>query len=183
MIDNYIYKTGPNYFFIIFMLVGAGFCAFLVNLFPSNTVVIGASEKTGHLIVVVFKGFVALFGLLCLFMVIGFKRFYLTQDELIMSRPLLFYKRVIALSDLSNTSEADESISISRGWSYEKMNVGHKTTLLLKTGKKLEISSLEVLGYNTLIQKIKSEQRINRDRQHSSNSNSCKCKIKAFLFA
>ncbi len=165
--NNYIYKTKPNYLFILLMIIGVVFCAFIVNLvLSSNMVVHGVSEKTGHLIIIIFICFFALLGLGCLFIVVGFKMFYLTHDELIMSRPFLFYKRSISLLDIGTTSEADASISISRGLSYKKMNIGHKTTVLLKSGKKIVISSVEIWGYNMLMKKLDMQIRINKDRHH-----------------
>jgi hypothetical protein len=166
MTDKYIYKTGPNYLFIIFMIIGTALCAFLVNLvWSSGMTVHGTSEKTGRLIILIFIGFFVLFGLVCLFMVIGFKTFYLTQDELILKRPLLLFSQRISLKDMTAFVEKENKIDISRDvFSTRIVSIGHTSTIRISNDKKIMISSIEIWGYNTLMKKINAQIRINKDR-------------------
>jgi len=89
---DYLYKTKPNYIFVVFMIIGAGFFIFLSSL--------AWPFKNGNITADVLLVFFGLFAFLFLCFVIGFKIIYLTSTEIIITIPVIFYKRVIMLSDI-----------------------------------------------------------------------------------
>ena len=164
--DYYIYKTKPGYFFIFFMIIGGVFSAFIIHLFWPFF-----EFGTATIKIFVFVSsalFILILGC-SIWSIIGFKIFYLTQNELIIVRPFLRYKRHIPLSDIGRMSESDESISVRGGWSYEKMVIGRKAAYNLSNEKKLTIRSVEIWGYNSLIKKLDTQIRVNKDRQISKH--------------
>ena len=143
-----------------FILTAAFFGFFGYSMWSSKIDVHGVFEKTGHVIYFIFLGLFTLFSLGCLYMVLGFKICYLTQGELSICRPLFLSKRTISLSDIEGLSaEEEEKIDISRGFDRNIISIGHSTKIRLKNGKLIDISSLEIWDYNTLIKKLRTELR------------------------
>jgi hypothetical protein len=159
--EPYLFKTQPGYICIAVGIIGAGFSSFLAHSMwvSSWNNVQGTDLQTAHIIELIFLGLLVLFSAVCLYLVISFKIIYVTHNELIITRPLFFYKRDILLVDIKTITEEDENISISRGFSYEKMKIGKKAAVQLKNRKSIKISSIEIWGYNTLIKKLHSELR------------------------
>ncbi|BAU52816.1 hypothetical protein MgSA37_00979 [Mucilaginibacter gotjawali] len=93
---------------------------------------------------------------MALWLVITFKVCYLTDTELIISRPFIFFRRVVPRANISNISEKDSQIDIDRtGFSRNMVKIGETAILLLKNGKKLQISSVNIGRYHELIKKLK----------------------------
>src|ERR1700739_2937523 len=125
---EYIFKTRPAYFFFAFMLAVGAFClwgsySFWTLSWESND---GTSPTTILVIRVIFAAFIIFFGLTALWIVITLKVCYLTNTNLIINRPLIFYNQVVPRA----------------------------TILHLKDGKKISISSLNVGHYRELISKL-----------------------------
>jgi hypothetical protein len=88
---------------------------------------------------------------------------YLTEDELIIKRPLLFIEHKVLLLDIERITEKEDKIDIDpKSFKPDMVTIGHTTSILLKNGKQVKISSIEVWGYKELIKKINTEMRINK---------------------
>jgi len=156
--DEYVFKTRPAYFFLVLMLAVGLFCVWGAYTFwifsaDANT---NASETTTLVIRVIFTGVILFFGFTALGLFITFKVCYLTDRQLIISRPLIFFRQVVPRANIRNISEKDSQIDIDRSaFSRDMVKIGETATLLLKNGKKLQISSVNVGGYHELIKKLK----------------------------
>jgi len=156
--EEYIYKTKPAWVFLTLMLAVGLFCMWMTYFswtasWKSSN---GTSEATVFVFKTVFTAFIFIFGSICLSMVLGMKICYLTETELIVKRPLLFFQRVVQRADIRSITEKDSKIDINnKSFSREWVKIGDTAVLLLKTGKKIELSSVNVGGYAELIKKLR----------------------------
>lgn len=156
--EEYFFKTRPAWFFLAFMFVAGSICVWVayqlwyhMPVKPNN----GTGSSADMIAKIVFTCFFALFGLLCFSLIIGLKICYLTSNELIITRPLLFYKHIIRRADIRNISEKDSNIDVDRtGFSRDLVKIGNTSILLLKNGKKVQISSVNVGHYRELMKKL-----------------------------
>lgn len=98
-----------------------------------------------------------LFALITLFKLLTIKKILLTQNELVISYPLLFYNKIIMLSTIKNIFELN--------YNHSKMHVdgsiyttyyGKKLIIkLLNNNKKIIITSWEISNYNELAKSFK----------------------------
>jgi len=156
--DERVFKTRPAYFFLTLMLAVGLFCVWGAYTFWTSSADANSntSETATLVIRVIFAGFVLLFGLIALWIVITFKVCYLTDTELIIRRPFVFFRQVVPRADIKNISEKDSEIDINnKGFSRDMVKIGETAVLLLKNGKKLQISSVNVGRYHELIKKLK----------------------------
>ena len=156
--EEYIFKTRPAWFFLAFMFVAGSICVWVAyqlwNHMPVESNV-GAGSSANMIAKIVFTSFFALFGLGCFSLVVGLKICYLTSTELIIRKPLLFYKRIIQRSDFRNISEKDSNIDVARNpFSQNSIKIGNTSILLLKSGKKVQISSVNVGSYLELMKRL-----------------------------
>ncbi len=159
MEEKYIFRTRPAYFFLGFSLIVAAFCIWGTFAFweasfePSGD----TSQTTILVIRIIFTAVILAFGLSFLWIVVTLKICYLTDQELIISRPILFTKLVLPRSEIINISEADSKIDLNAknlnrpDW----FKIGDTATLLLKNGKKIQLSSVNVGRYRELIKKLR----------------------------
>ena len=146
---GYLYKTKPNYIFIAFMIIGSGFFIFLSSL--------AWPVKSNNIAAVIVLFIFCLFALLCLSLAIGFKVYYLTQAEIIITIPLIFYKRTIMLSDIKSLSDKDVAVDLDpKSFVPDKTTIGQKVIVLLNDGKKIQISSLEIWKYREFRKNLRS---------------------------
>ena len=157
-----LYKATPNYFFVFVMAIGVFFSmVFAWKIWPERIDVQGVSRSTGYIVITVLTAISFALSVLCFMLIICSKVIYLTTDSIIITMPLVFYKRVIMLNEVKYMVENDERINMSNNtFSRNLMTIGHNTTLELTDGKKVNISSLQVWRYDELIKKIKAQRRI-----------------------
>jgi len=169
MEPDYLFKTKPNYFFMFFMVAGAVFFVFMANLLCplSKLGELPKEDKTSFWVHVTVMFIFFGFSVMCLVLALAFKVIYLTQNEVIVSTPLFFYKRTIMLNEIKGMTEKEEKISASNNLFYDdRTTIGHNTTLQLTDGRKAGISSIQVWGYNELIKKIHTQIRVNNSNTH-----------------
>jgi hypothetical protein len=152
---KYRIKTIPNFFvigFCILSTIGFAFIAYLA--WPSAR---GVHDED-YVINQVTSGVFMFFSLMSIYSILRLEKCYLTDHKLIITRPLLFIHRTILLSDIERITEKANKIDTNSRSTFKPnwVTVGHTSTLWLKNGKKLRISSMEVLDYDDLIRKIKS---------------------------
>jgi len=152
--DNYIFKTKPNFIFIGFAIISAIGYAFIAHLaWPSKTNV----HNTDYVLALITPAIFILLSVASTFCVLRLEICYLRPHELIISRPLLFIRRAVLLSDIERITEKENKINISRNaFRSNLITVGNTSTIWLRNGKKERISNMEVWGYGNLIKKIKS---------------------------
>jgi hypothetical protein len=137
---DYLYKTKPNYVFMVFMIAGAVFFIFLSSL--------SLPVKDNNIAAIVFLILFGLFAMACLSLAIGFKIYYLTQTEIIITIPLVLYKRVILLSDIKSLSDQDVKVDLDpKSFVRKDTLIGHKVIVLLNDEKKIQLSSLQIWKY------------------------------------
>jgi len=151
---KYRIKTIPNFFFIGFCIISTIGFAFIAYLaWPSSK---GVHDED-YVINQVTSGVFMFFSLMSIYYILRLEKCYLTDHELIITRPLLFIRRTILLSDIERITDKENKIDINHGhYRPNLLTVGNTSTLWLKNGKKVRISSMEVLDYDDLIKKIKS---------------------------
>jgi len=156
---NYTYKTRPNYVFMVFMLLGAGFFIFL------NSLVWPVKSYNGTaLIVPVISG---LFALLCLYLAVGFKIIYLTPTEIIITIPVVFYKRTLLMSDIKTLNDKDVTMDLnSKGFTPMETQIGNKIIVVMNDGKQIQLSSLQIGGYREFRKNLHSTFVSNGQKKH-----------------
>jgi len=156
---DYLYKTKPNYIFIMFMMMGAGFFIVLSSL----TWPIKSDNIVAVSIMVIF----CFFALLCISLVIGFKVYYLTQTQIIITIPVILYKRTVLLSDVKNLSDKDVAVDLdNKSFVPDKTTIGHKVIVLLNDGNRLQFSSLEIWKYREFRKNLRSTLASHGNKQH-----------------
>jgi hypothetical protein len=130
------------------MIIGAGFFIFLMTwVWP---------EKV-NITTAIFPALFGLFALLCLSLAIGFKVYYLTQSDIIITIPVVFYKHTVSLGDIKNLTDSDVLVDFNnKSFVPDKTKIGRKVIVLLNDGKSLEISSLQVGGYKKFRENLRS---------------------------
>jgi|GEM_PF-3533566 len=157
MKGEYIYTTKVPYWFLLFMAFGTAFFVFLLSLIYPIKIAPGQdiSPKTASWIAAGFSAPFAFLAICCFYGVVGFKLIYLTSDELIIRRPLLMYRRIIDLTEIDKITEKAENVKFSHGLLDEsRLYSGKKAIILLTSGRKIRISSLQITEYTELIDKI-----------------------------
>ena len=151
---KYRIKTIPNFFFIGFCILSAIGFAFIAYLaWPSASSV----HDDDYMINLGSSCLFMFFSLMSIYYILRLEKCYLTDHELIITRPLLFIRRTTLLSDIERITDKENKIDINHGhYRPNLLTVGNTSTLWLKNGKKVRISSMEVLDYDDLIKKIKS---------------------------
>lgn len=170
---SYIFKTKPGLGILVIGVsasIGFGFLDY--GLAFSKWDFNNVSHITGYAIQFSFIAIVTLMLGSGLWTIIGFKLYWLTDEELFVIRPLIFSRRVIELSDIVKVYNEDYTIKISDNKKLfekdkDRLEVyrGRKVIILLKNGKKLELTSLEVSGYKELSTQI-NKQLQNLRKQH-----------------
>jgi len=167
MASNVIYKTQPGYIAIGVAVIGTAFSSFLAYLIWSMNAPTAKDEYVKLFVFFIF----ASFALLCFVLGLSLRIFYLTENELIIERPVFFLIRRILVSDIVKITEADQKISVARGLGYDEYLGGTKATLYLKNGKKIKFESIAVWGYSTLIKKIRTQIRLNNAQKAGYSQN------------
>ncbi len=134
----------------------SGFIAYLT--YPLNRIPSGVSQITVEIIICLILGLSLFSAVLMLWMSVSFRIFTLTDDKLIFTRPLFFYKRTISLSDIQNIRQSDSPISMGNKSIFDNNNTviynGRKTIVELKNGRRIRFTSLEVGGYKDFTHKL-----------------------------
>jgi len=146
---DYLYKTKPNYIFMGFMILSAGFFIFLSTL--------GGPVKSNNITAIIFLIIFGLIALACLSLAVGFKIYYLTQTAIIITIPVIFYKQVILLGDIKNLSDQDVKVDLDpKSFVRKDTLIGHKVTVMLNDGKKIQLSSLQIWKYKDFRKNLRS---------------------------
>jgi hypothetical protein len=154
------YKSRPAYFTIAFGILGLLFFGFLAHLiYASKSLGEGLNDNTtkitfyGILSVFLFFGLSSFF-----FLAIRMQIYLITESELIITRPLFLGGRKILITDIERIEEKDFDIKImNHSITGETIYTGRKAILILKSGKKIEISSIQAGGYKILITKLRKQ--------------------------
>lgn len=151
-----IFKSKVSFLPIVWGIVGATFffaiSYYLINQERLNS----TSTETGDLIAFgILVGVFLFFAFLSLFIIFTIKTITLTNKNLIINRPLLFYKLIIPLENIENIREEDYEINSAAN--RRKINVykGEKITLEIKTRKKIVFTSFEINEYDDLVHHLK----------------------------
>jgi hypothetical protein len=84
--------------------------------------------------------------------------YLIKESELIITRPLFLGGRKILITDIERIEEKDFDIKImNHSITGETIYTGRKAILILKSGKKIEISSIQAGGYKILITKLRKQ--------------------------
>ncbi|GAC1304654.1 MAG: hypothetical protein NVSMB24_12400 [Mucilaginibacter sp.] len=153
------YKSKPAYITIAFGILGLLFFGFLVHLiYTSNNFDKGVGETASNVIIYIILGVFIFFGLGSFWLAIGMQIYLITESELIITRPLFFGERKILISDIERIEEKDFDIkTMNHSITGETIYTGRKAILILKSNKKIEISSIDAGGYKILITKLRKQ--------------------------
>jgi hypothetical protein len=171
--NNYIFKTKPGLRLLILGVVGStGFGFFDYILAFSKWDFSDTGQIAGHLIQYSFVAVITAIFITGLWLIIGFKQYILTENELIVERPLIFTCQIIQLSDIQKVYSEDYTMKVADNKNpFEKdknqleVYHGRKVTILLKNQKKLQLTSFEVSGCQLLAKEI-NKQLYNLIKQH-----------------
>ncbi|HEY2580505.1 MAG TPA: hypothetical protein VGI43_01785 [Mucilaginibacter sp.] len=149
-----LFKTNPGYVMIVIGVLGSIFFDFwFFSMTTAKGMPSGVDQSAGKIIFIIFECIFLLFCLGCFLMALSFRIFTLTQNQLIIKRPLLFYNRTIYLADIDRIKEVDAPIRVENNTIFPSdrdiIYNGRRVTLELKSGKKIKISSLETGSYKT----------------------------------
>ena len=161
MIGNDLpYKSKPAYFTIAIGIIGLLFFGFLAHLvYVSESPNGGLNDNTAKITFYGFLSVFSFFGLGSFFwLVIRMPLYLITESELIVTRPLFLGERKILITDIERIEEKDFDIKMmNNSISGESIYTGRKAILILKSGKKIEISSINAGGYKMLITKLRKQ--------------------------
>jgi len=168
-----IISTKPSIWIILFGILGTLlFGAFALLMWTSEWKMADDTDyKTGMIIYWSILSLFILFSLGCLSMILGLKTIVLTEDELIIKRPLLMIKRIIPLCNISNIKEVEDNITSSNLSSSINIYNGHKTVIELNDGKKISYTSIEISDYDQLKRKL---YRVTRNTNYKNKNESNK---------
>jgi hypothetical protein len=87
------------------------------------------------------------FSIGCFYYVVALKTYALTNKNIIIRYPLLFYRKAIPIDCVEKMFEKDISVNMSRGLSDVAIYKGKETTVELTNGKKIKFDSLSFSNY------------------------------------
>jgi hypothetical protein len=153
------YKSRPAYLTMALGIMGLlffGYWAYVIY----NSIKLGKSTdgSTADIFVYAMFGLFIIFGLGTFWLTIGMQLYLITESELIITRPLFFGGSKILITDIESIEESDNNIKIMNdSITGTTVFTGRKAILILKSGKKIKISSYAVGGYNMLITKLRKQ--------------------------
>ncbi|MFB9841141.1 hypothetical protein [Mucilaginibacter ginsenosidivorans] len=157
--EQYVYKTKPPYVYLVIYLLSAGFFCFIGSLvMPMFKNAAHAHDQSSEIITGIILGGFLFFVLCSLWLILAFKICYLTSTELVITRPLLSWKRTVLFTEIERTFHKDNKIDISRSaFTRDWVKVGETVKLQLKSGSIIRVSSMETSGYQTFIKKLETQ--------------------------
>jgi hypothetical protein len=174
--NNIILKTKPSLRTIGFGLIGTLFFGALAYSMTSSkwTVADGTDYKTGILIMWIVLGLFIIFMLACLWSVCNIKTIVLTNDALIIKRPLLLRNKTILIENIKNINERPFKINPKvRGVKYDVYE-GKQITIECIQGKSVTLNSFEIPDFFNLanaLYKLRGGKKINSDINEENLNN------------
>lgn len=97
--------------------------------------------------------------LACTYMLLRSKKIVLTNKNLILSYPLLFYSKKIEFKNIKKVTEDNYKIESSHNFSQIDIYSGLKITIEFFDSKKIVINSMEITNYNLMSKNLKNTTR------------------------
>lgn len=97
--------------------------------------------------------------LACTYMLLRSKKIVLTNKNLILSYPLLFYSKKIEFKNIKKVTEDNYKIESSHNFSQIDIYRGLKITIEFFDSKKIVINSMEITNYNLMSKNLKNTTR------------------------
>ncbi len=165
--DKYIFKTSPTVKLFMVGIIGGAFFGWIdYVMLSSKWNLNNINHLLGYLITFCMFGIFTLGVCVSLWVMIGFKQHHLTENELIITRPLLFTRRIVQITDIEVVSGEDYEINVADKYKgfFDETNktsvyTGRKITLKLKGGEQLELKSFEIQGCQKLADEIKKQRK------------------------
>ena len=151
---DHFFKTKPGYALICIGIIGLVFLGSITCYLLNAIWLTNDYQKPKDVIVLIIAGVFLFFTIMNLWLLLNIKIFTLTDDELIISKPILCFNKSIPLAEIMSIRQSDDPINMSRGFSTTTIYLGKKATIQLANGKKLKFSSIEIRGYEVLIKEI-----------------------------
>ena len=147
-------KTTPNPLPIMWGAIGFIFMGFLCFLTYNSVVNIRYDDNNSKMAAYVVLSCFVFFSIWSLSMIIKLKIVILTNTDLIIKFPLLFYKNVIPLNQISEIKETNFNVNPNVKGQIYKIHTGKKCIILLKSQESTSFNSFEILEYNDLTRKL-----------------------------
>lgn len=143
-------QTSISYRTVLYGLVGSVFFGTFAYLLITLewSVAKGTDPETVQVVAWGFRAFFIFFALWSLFSAFNTKTFQLTNDELVISRPLLLTKTSLPLSNIRRLSEDEFKINPSSGGSRINVYEGKQLLIEFANSKKIKMNSYEVAEYS-----------------------------------
>ncbi|KIO54256.1 hypothetical protein [Flavobacterium hibernum] len=143
----------PSLLQIGFSIMGFLFPSSIIFLICSSDWITRNDTETNLIWIIV--SIFAFFALGSLFMLFSSKKVTLTNTELTISYPLIFYKRNIDFDDVYKVRETKYNIQGSQNFSTYDIYNGNKIIIELYNSKKIIVTSMEITNYTILAKNLK----------------------------
>lgn len=139
------------YLFGILFSLGLTYLLYISKSNPNE----GQNEVVKGVIVFIFLSM----ALACTYMLLRSKKIVLTNKNLILSYPLLFYSKKIEFKNIKKVTEDNYKIESSHNFSQIDIYSGLKITIEFFDSKKIVINSMEITNYNLMSKNLKNTTR------------------------
>jgi hypothetical protein len=176
-------KTKPSIKTIGFGLVGTLFFGALAYLLiKAKMEVHGVDYNTGMTIKWVFIGVFIFFSIGSLFSALNIKTVVLTNNNLIIKRPLFLLKTIIPLSNIKSISEGP--LKIKTSYRYRNYNIydGQQITIEFFSGKTIKLNSYEISDFTVLTIRLNKYLSNNRSTKSNEDEDLLQNKFSGFGF-
>lgn len=149
-------KTSISYRTVLYGVVGSVFFGTFAYLLITLewSAAKGTDPETAQVMAWVFRALFIFFALCSLFSAFNTKTFQLTNDELVIIRPLLLTKSVLPLSTIRRLSEEEFKINPATGSSRINVYEGKQLIIEFANSKKIKMNSYEVAEYSEFRNKL-----------------------------
>jgi hypothetical protein len=115
----------------------------------------------------VFTGLFLFFTFYSLIVLISFKTVSITNDQLIIRRPLLLLRKAILIQDIVKAIEENFSINTTHRWSEYYIYSGVKSVIELRNGSKVKINSFEISNYPAFVSVLRKQIKTVRGKENT----------------
>ena len=133
----------------VFFLATSFFGYLAIVVLNSNVIAIDGSDENDSQFVkwILFVLFIC-FSISCLYNILSFKIYSLTQKYLIVNQPLLLLKKVFPIETIDNIIEINTKMNMSRGLQNVASYRGKVTIIKLLNGEKIKFDSSTINNYS-----------------------------------
>lgn len=154
--ETSVFKSKMSFLPLFFGLIGAiFFFSISYYLISARSVKPQSSDQSELIGFWILTGLFLFFALLSLFTILSVKTITLTDQNLSINRPLLFFKSTISLDHIKSVHEEDYEINSVANSRKVTVYKGKKTILETQKGKKIIFTSFDISEYDDFVYYLK----------------------------